>query len=216
MSKKLNIRKAVILSLAAIMVAAALSGCASVSHKISDLKGRISGNEYYIDTFDNYGHLTLKTHGKKISIEPNVVKDTIYSDDSWQEVKTESSVISITIDGKDVESCGDTCIFYDTRLKPDYDFTADTIESDDNGNPLNNAVFAKSINKIKNKIGKSRVVVIKSQMGTPIYAFSGDKIYWEVADDLPKFTKLSVDGKPLYIHRANFQIIDKKLIDKVE
>ena len=38
------------------------------------------------------------------------------------------------------------------------------------------------------------------------------KVYWEVEDDLPKTTKLMIDGKPLYIHRANFQIIDKKLL----
>ena len=57
------------------------------------------------------------------------------------------------------------------------------------------------------------VVVIKSQTGAPIYVFSGRSVYWEIPDDLPKFTKLSIDGKPLYIHRANFQIIDAKLLD---
>lgn len=43
--------------------------------------------------------------------------------------------------------------------------------------------------------------------------YSGDKVYWEVCDDLPKTTKLMIDGKALYIHRANFQIIDKDLLD---
>ena len=46
-----------------------------------------------------------------------------------------------------------------------------------------------------------------------LYDFWGDELYREVPDDLPKFTKLSIDGKPLYIHRANFQIIDAKLLD---
>ena len=45
-----------------------------------------------------------------------------------------------------------------------------------------------------------------------IAAFSGDNVYWEIPDDLPKMTKLMVDGKALYIHRANYQIIDKDLI----
>jgi hypothetical protein len=45
-------------------------------------------------------------------------------------------------------------------------------------------------------------------LGQPIAAFSGDDVYW----DLPKMTKLMVDGKALYIHRANYQIIDKKLL----
>ena len=46
----------------------------------------------------------------------------------------------------------------------------------------------------------------------PIAAFSGDDVYWEVPEDLPQMTKLMVDGKALYIHRANYQIIDKKLL----
>lgn len=51
--------------------------------------------------------------------------------------------------------------------------------------------------------------MIKSRLGQPIAAFSGDDVYWEVPEDLPKMTKLMVDGKALYIHRANYQIIDK-------
>ncbi|MEO2631421.1 DUF5052 family protein [Blautia wexlerae] len=63
-----------------------------------------------------------------------------------------------------------------------------------------------------NDFGKSCIVVIKSRLGQPIAAFSGDDVYWEVPEDLPKMTKLMVDGKALYIHRANYQIIDKKLL----
>jgi len=69
-----------------------------------------------------------------------------------------------------------------------------------------------NLNKYKNYFGKPVVVVIKSQTGYPLYAFSGNNVYWEVPDNLPKFTKLTVDGKQLYIHRANFQIIDKDLL----
>ena len=66
---------------------------------------------------------------------------------------------------------------------------------------------------IKNKFGKSRVVVIKSQLGQPITAYSGDKVYWTVPKKLPKMTKLMIDGKALYIHRANYQIIDTSLLN---
>ena len=71
---------------------------------------------------------------------------------------------------------------------------------------------AKFLNNYKNLFGKSRVVVIQSQLGVPICAYSGDEVYWEIPEDLPKMTKLMIDGKALYIHRANFQIIDKDLI----
>ncbi|MBR1813037.1 MAG: DUF5052 family protein [Lachnospiraceae bacterium] len=68
------------------------------------------------------------------------------------------------------------------------------------------------VNSIKNDIGKSEVIIIKSQTGAPIYVFSGDSVRWEIPENLPKFTRLIVDGKALYIHRANFQIIDKSLL----
>jgi len=109
-------------------------------------------------------------------------------------------------------SCGDTCIFYEDGLKPEYNFQLNMIDSTSDSF-FDNTFIAGTVNKVKNVFGKRMVVVIKSQMGTPIYAFSGDDVYWEVPDDLPKFTKLYIDGKALYIHRANFQIIDKELID---
>lgn len=71
----------------------------------------------------------------------------------------------------------------------------------------------KQIKSYKNMFGKSRIVVVKSQLGQPITAYLGDEVYWEIPDDLPKMTKLMIDGKALYIHRANFQIIDKALLD---
>ena len=73
-------------------------------------------------------------------------------------------------------------------------------------------IVAETVNKYKNYFGKPTVVVIQSQLGDPICAFSGQDVYWEVREDLPKTTKLMIDGKALYIHRANFQIIDKALL----
>lgn len=69
------------------------------------------------------------------------------------------------------------------------------------------------MNDYKNFFGKGQVVVIQSQLRVPVCVYSGDDVYWEVRDDLPKTTKLMIDGKALYIHRANFQIIDKALIN---
>ena len=182
----------------------AFSGFGFWNNLFSKWKGEIVGNTFTIDTFDNYGNLTLKTHGSRIVPLGNLQRD-----------ETLSSVITITIDGRELETCGDTCIFYEDGLSPDYDFTVNDINTVANG-IMDYTIVAKPVNSIKNYIGKSRVVIIKSQLGTPIYAFSGDNIYWEVCDDLPKFTIINVDGKALYIHRANFQIIDKNLIDDLK
>lgn len=123
-----------------------------------------------------------------------------------------AAVITITIDGKEIESCGDTCVFVQNGLEPKVDFSLDEVNSNGGNGITDNAALARVLNRYKNDFGKSRVVVIKSQLGQPIAAFSGDNVYWEIPDDLPKMTKLMVDGKALYIHRANYQIIDKDLL----
>ena len=205
-------RAVIILLLIAMMLP--LSACAQFESGVHDLHGSIIGNEYKIDIFDNEGIRTLRSHGKKIDIDNNIVEEQTYSPDtdSWLSTKTLSSVITITIDGKQLISCGDTCIFYDSRLSPEYEFYLDDIESDSSG-IWDSVLISGMVNSVKNKFGKPMVVVIKSQMGSPIYAFSGNRVYWEIEEDLPRFTKLMIDGKALYIHRANFQIIDKALLD---
>ena len=204
-----------VLAIAAIvMLMAGVAGCARLQSGIHDLHGSIVGNEYNIDIFDNIGVRTLRSHGKKIDIDNNIVEERSYASatDEWYSTKTLSSVITITIDGKQLISCGDTCVFYDNRLTPEYEFYLDDIDSNSSG-ILDSTLISGRVNSIKNEFGKPMVVVIKSQMGAPIYAFSGDKVYWEIEDDLPRCTKLMIDGKALYIHRANFQIVDKALLD---
>ena len=211
----MNRSKKQVLSIAVLLLlAAGMAGCSMLKSGIHDLRGSIFGNEYNIDIFDNMGTRTLRTHGERIDIDNNIVEEKTYSSDSdqWYMTKTLSSVITITIDGKQLISCGDTCIFYDKRLAPEYEFYLDSIDSESSG-VLDSVLISGKVNSIKNMFGKPMVVVIKSQMGAPIYAFSGNKVYWEVQEDLPKFTKLMIDGKALYIHRANFQIIDKSLLD---
>ena len=190
-----------------------LTGCGKLGSVINDIHGSLIGNNYTIYTYDNYGDQTLKTSGKKISITGNKTKNISYDSDGKATTGYDlSSVITITIDGKEIESCGDTCIFVQKGLVPEVDFSTEEIDSSGSNGITDNAAIARKLNRDKNDFGKSRVVVIKSQLGQPIAAFSGDDVYWEIPDDLPKMTKLMVDGKALYIHRANYQIIDKDLL----
>ena len=190
-----------------------LTGCGKLGSVINDIHGSLIGNNYTIYTYDNYGDQTLKTSGKKISITGNKTKNISYDSDGKATTGYDlSSVIIITIDGKEIESCGETCIFVQKGLVPEVDFSSEEIDSSGSNGITDNAAIARKLNRYKNDFGKSRVVVIKSQLGQPIAAFSGDDVYWEIPDDLPKMTKLMVDGKALYIHRANYQIIDKDLL----
>ena len=168
-----------------------------------------------METYDNFGNLTMTASGDKINLKGNRVREVKATDEGYSTSYELSSVITITIDGKEMESCGDTLIFAEDGLKKDLDFTSpEFIKSNSSIVDItDNTSIAYQINKYRNKIGKKRVVVIKSQTGHPLCAYSGNSVYWEIPANLPKTTKLMIDGKALYIHRANFQIIDKSLLN---
>ena len=191
---------------------ASVPGCSS---QMSDLRGDLVGNSFVITTYDNYGQQTMKTSGKRINLKGNKVKTSGYTETGVAFESYElSSVITVTIDGRELETCGDTCIFAEKGLEPDFDFTTPEFIESHGGSPLNITSLSYTLNQYRNYFGKARVVVIKSQTGQPIAAYSGNNVYWEVKTDLPKTTRLMIDNKALYIHRANFQIIDTKLLDK--
>lgn len=205
--------KVLLATIICICVITGLTGCAANDDYMNDVKGNLSGNSYTIYTYDNYGQKVMTTTGDKINIAGNKTKSKGYDSEGNETTSYDvSSVITILIDGKEIESCGDTCIFEQKRLKPEVDFTQENIISHSTGKISENTYIAGIVNYYKNYFGKSRVVVIKSQLGQPIAAYSGDEVFWKIPDDLPKMTKLMIDGKALYIHRANFQIIDKELL----
>lgn len=192
-----------------------LSGCAQFQSTLNELQGNLVGVSFTMETYDNYGQLTLTAKGDKIKLTGNKIEEMIATDDGWVRHYEMSSVMTVTIDGKEMETCGDTVIFAEKGLEKAMDFTtSEFINSHSEiGDITDNTVLAYWINGYKNKFGKSRVVVIKSQMGQSLCVYQGNKVYWEIPEDLPKTTKLMIDGKALYIHRANFQIIDKGLLD---
>lgn len=211
MSKKIRL---ISLLLVAALSAVILSSCALLSSEIHSLKGKLAGVSYTAEFYDNFGAKSFTAEGQRIDIEGNTVEESGFNSDGTSTTNyTLSSVITITIDGKQMESCGDTVIFAESGLTKDVDFSLQDIQSTAGNSISSLTSVAKVINKYKNAFGKPQVVVIKSQLGVPICAYSGDDVYWEIPDDLPKMTKLMIDKKALYIHRANFQIIDKNLIE---
>lgn len=201
--------------LAMLCLCMCLCGCSMemFNSKLNDLEGDLIGNSFECQFYDNMGNPGMVVSGEKIKLRNNVVKSKEVGEDG--KVKTNkkmSSVVSIIVDGSSVETCGDTVIFQETGLTPDVLFDSTDIESHAKGIGDNTSV-AGIVNKYKNIFGKSRVVIIKSQLGVPIMAYSGKSVYYEICDDLPKTTKVMIDDRALYIHQSNFQLVDKDLLD---
>lgn len=194
-----HFRKKALAAVAALVVcvAVALTGCAELSLRFSSFKGELIGNSFDAAVFDNFGGEVATFHAKKMGVEAASVDE---------DGNATSSVLKITADGKDIEQVGNTMIFAETGLEEveGYSLPRDIQTS---GGTIN--LVDSAINDIKSKIGKSRVVVVSSQLGVPIAVYQGNSVGYEIPEDLPKFTKLTIDGKALYIHRANYLIIDK-------
>lgn len=187
-----------------------LSGWSALESQIKDLKGELIGNSFDINIYDNFGNNTLNISGDKVQVDANTVKvKSVDSEGDWITTYEMSSVLSNTIDGDNMEQVGNTVIYAERGLNKITDFELPAnIET--SGGTFN--LLDRNINDIKNLIGTPKVVVISSQLGVPIAVYGGEKVYYEIPDDLPKMTKLIVDGKALYIHRANYIIIDTDMI----
>ena len=196
----------------ALFVMSVLAGCATFSNEVNSLNGSITGNTYECQFYSNDGNKFMTLTGQKIDINANPIREKVYGDRGWEYTKTLSSVVTITVDGHQMSNCGSTVLFVEDGLMPDVDFQIENIDSETSGLG-DNTIIANVVNKYKNAFGKPVVAVIQSQLGDPICAFSGSNVYWEVCEDLPKTTKLMIDGHALYIHRANFQLIDRDLLN---
>ncbi len=209
-------KKIVAILMLAAMTATLVTGCdiAGIKNTFNEWSGNIKGNTYECQFYSNSGELFMTAEGENINMSANIVEEYTYNGENWETTETMSSVITITIDGKQIESCGSTVIFEEEGLKPDVEFDKSDVNISSDASGIGDlTIVAETVNKYKNYFGKATVVVIQSQLGDPICAYSGEDVYWEVSEDLPKTTKLMIDGKALYIHRANFQIIDKGLLN---
>ncbi len=192
-----------------VLAVISLSGCAMINNVFNKVREEWSGINFVASVYDSYGNKTLRMKGSSLSI--NTLKESgIFLDSEGNDKTYQSSVLDVTIDGKQVLMVGDTIIFAEDGLDMITDFSVDEINSEKN--TPNIQWIDRNINKFKNKIGKNRTIIISTQMGVPIGVYQGNSVYVEVPGDLPKTTRLSIDGKIMYIHRANYQIIDSSLI----
>lgn len=183
--------------------------------QVKELKGELIGNEYVIDYYDNFGNNILTVTGEKIGMNANYTRQKIINSDGTEAYAyDESSVVSITIDGHNMGQTGNTVIFAEKGLEKLEDFEMPT-ELNGNGGGTINSIDRK-LNHFKNLMGKEQIVVVCSQLGTPIAVYGGDKVYEEVCEDLPKTTLFNIDGKMLYIHRANMIFFDGELMEYSE
>lgn len=207
--KNLLKKKGLLLFVAVLLVSSSMSGCAFLENIANQGEEKLKGTSFTTSVYNHFGEKTLTLSGEKISLDVLDATSSFFS--SSTDATYASSVLDITIDGKQAILVGDTMIFAEKGLDMITDFDVpEEIISSDGGTGLQ--FIDRYINNFKNNIGKAKVIIISSQMGIPIGVYQGSEVYVEVPSDLPKTTRISIDGKALYIHRANYQIVDTELI----
>ena len=204
MENKRN-RKLIILAILSFIIIS-LTGCAAIMDKLATIRGDLIGVNFEISVYDHYANKTLSVEGNKITVgllENDANKDA-------ESTGFQSSVLEITVNGSEMLQVGNTVIFAEDGLDMVEDYEVPTDVNVSSGGGF--VPFDRFINDLKNKIGKEKTIIISSQMGIPIGVYQGTSVYVTVPDNLPKMTRLNIDGKSLYIHRANYVIIDSNLI----
>lgn len=186
-----------------------LTGCQSIGNFFKTTQEQFLGLSGTLRTFDENSQVIDKISGKSISIESD---DRFDITDENGDVSKESSVLDITVGGSQVIHVGSTLIFAENGLTDYMEKYSDKVDisTENRSLPFVNRFF----NQIKNDIsGESKLILVRSQTGTPLATYFGKRVSTSAPDGIPNTTYLLVDGKRLIIYRADFTIYDTDLLD---
>jgi len=198
--------KPIALVIAISLIGISIFGCAKIKDLAGKIKGDLVGQQFTVTTYDDYGNKTLTVEGSKVTV--GLLQNSDNFDKKPAEFKSE--VLEVTVNGSQMFQVGNTVIFAENGLDmiEGYDVPKDVDVNKGGGYvPLD-----RFVNDVKNKIGKEKTIIISSQQGIPIGVYQGKDVYVTIPEDLPKMTRINIDGKTLYIHRANYTILDSKMI----
>lgn len=182
------------------MSSCGLEEIAGIGDYIQMLKGSLIGNDYNIQEFDNFGNLVFTAHGDKVSMQAE-------TDNEGEP----TSYIDITIDGYNWKHVGSTLVFAQNGVDIITDFQVPEDMSVDNSSSTGFMPADRYINEYKNFFGREYVILVSSQMGTPICLLQGDDCKVTIPNDLPKMTRIYIDGLSVYVHRANVDVFSAEM-----
>ena len=178
-----------------------LTSCQDIRIWVSGFEQTFKGLEMVMQSYDENSEIIDRIEGRSISIR----RDTRFDSEN-----SSSQVLQITIGGSEVTHVGSSLLLYQQGLINIFDDYAKTIdlENRDRSIPfINRMVF-----DFKNSFtGKEKVILIRSQNGTPLATFAGDRVSL-YSTDVPQSTGLLIDGKYLFIYRCDYTIYDLALL----
>lgn len=179
-----------------------LAGCQMIDNLFLDIKEEVTGISGTIQTYDEESRIIDQIKGKSVAFSAN---------NKFSDEEGNGSVLDVTVSGKQVTHVGSTLLFYEDGLTNVFDEFAEKvdIETMDRAVPMVNRM----VNEFENTyFGTEKVILIRSQSGNPLATFAGDNVSIDRME-VDKMTKITIDGKRIYIYRADYTIYDTSLLN---
>lgn len=185
-----------------------LSGCQSIQNWFSGFKAEWIGLKMTVRTYDENSQLIDQMSGKSLSISRNREFDSVDADGASN---ADSTVLKITLGNYEIDHVGSSLIAAEEGLEDVFSKYQETIVTEDNNRSL--PVLNRMVSRFKNDFtGKKKVILIRSQNGTPLATYVGNKVSL-YASDAPQTSELLIDGKRLVIYRCDYTIYDRELLE---
>ena len=186
-----------------------LSACQSIQNWWKNTKEEWIGLEMTVRTFDESSQLIDEMSGKSLSIERNAEFDSV---DAEGNSKADSSVLKVTIGQYEMDHVGSSLIAAEEGLEDLFAKYQKTVTVEEEGKAI--PVVNRMVSQLKNDFtGKAKVILIRSQNGTPLATYAGDKVSLYTSN-APKTSELLIDGKRLIIYRCDYTIYDRELLEE--
>lgn len=230
--------KKTITAILCIIISSVLYGCGPTYAHMSQPAAQTDENGNIIEQtkityeclfYNNDGNCFIGFTGSNIKIEPNREKTVAYNPDTGDKTYSYdlSSVVTFTIDGEVIPASGSTAILKDSRVNfsPVNDISGEMYgtPAGENGytvrvdnHPLQTWYGLTNWYYSNHGSGQGgeKIILVQSQDGNDIGIIEGNDIQWKIEETLPKTTRITVDGMPVFIHRCNFMIIPVNILEK--
>ncbi|MCK4027634.1 DUF5052 family protein [Streptococcus suis] len=185
-----------------------LSACQSISNWWKNTKEEWIGLEMTVRTYDENSQLIDEMSGKSLSISRNQEFDSM---DAEGYSNADSSVLKVTLGNYEIDHVGSSLIAAEEGLEDLFAKYQTTVDMSNYDYAI--PVVNRMVSSLKNDFtGKAKVVLIRSQNGTPLATYVGDKVSL-YASDAPKTSELLIDDKRLIIYRCDYTIYDRELLE---
>ena len=195
--------------LAASVALLALSACSGLSAFGEELNRKLEGVNATMTTYTQAGEVIDEVKGQSFQVSRDTRFDTTDSEGASNQ---DSSVLMISLGDGHISHVGSTLIIAQEGVIDVTEALGSKVafENAESGTPWLNNLLEYNQNLWK---GKAKTLMIRSQDGTPVAVYAGNAV--EIfATDVPKSTTFRVDGKYVFVYRADYTVYDNALLAK--